>query len=165
MIKQQKTNRSSSPVNPERVPRSVSRKAGGTRFFGVHYHHPLHPLHPPLSHMNIRSSCKDGSERKGNKATYTLTRLHLREITWEPLRQRLLAHLQNSPRGEAAKIAKLLGTSPSQIHRWTCPICEHDNEPNFSQGYALVVILTHPQITCPPVRTYTGKNHPAFTIL
>lgn len=80
--------------------------------------------------------CKDGSKRKG-KVTATAKRIHFRTLAWEPVRAALLKHLQNSPIGEASRIARLLGTSQSQVHRWTCPICEHDTEPNFSQGYAL----------------------------
>lgn len=104
---------------------------------------------------------KDGSPRKG-KVTATHLRLHFRTLAWEPVRAALLHHLNTSPKGEAARIARLLGCSASQVHRWTCPVCEHDTEPNFSQGYALSLLLTHQKFLT-PIRTYT-KNHPAFTV-
>lgn len=78
---------------------------------------------------------------KKPKIIFTKTRVLLRSAYWNELRRLLQKHLALSSRGEALRISKFLEVRPSQIHRWTCPICEHDTEPNFSQGFALYQYL------------------------
>lgn len=61
---------------------------------------------------------------------------------WDNVQRLALAHIEASPSGEASRIARALGITPSQVHRFTCPICEHDQEPTFSVGFALLMYLT-----------------------
>lgn len=38
-------------------------------------------------------------------------------------------------------VAEFIGCSQSQVHRWICPVCEHDAEPSFSVGMAIIEFL------------------------
>lgn len=71
---------------------------------------------------------------------------HLRPHTasWKALRLRLRQHLKFSLSGEKSKIARFLGVHPSQVHRWTCAVCEHDTEPPYSLGKAIESYLDNP---------------------
>lgn len=44
-------------------------------------------------------------------------------------------------RGHLKKVADFIGCESSQVHRWICPVCEHDAEPSFSIGMAIVEFL------------------------
>lgn len=50
---------------------------------------------------------------------------------WEPIRQRLLAYFQ-AAHGNKRRMAKATGIADSQLHTYTCPICEHNTEPSYS---------------------------------
>lgn len=88
---------------------------------------------------------RNGKLRKG-KATITERRLELRNLTWKLLQKELQIYLKQSPRGAAAKMAKAIGIQNSQIHRYTCPVCEHEQEPVFSIGVALALYLAKEKI-------------------
>lgn len=88
---------------------------------------------------------RNGKPRKG-KATITERRLFLRTLTWKLLQQELQAYLKNAPKGAAARMARTIGIQPSQIHRYTCPVCEHEQEPVFSIGVALALYLARERI-------------------
>lgn len=79
-------------------------------------------------------------KRKG-KITATAERLKHRAAFWEPLRARLLTHFQ-SFYGSKHLMAQITGIADSQLHCLTCPVCEHDQEPNFSTGMAIVFYLS-----------------------
>lgn len=91
---------------------------------------------------NARNLTKNGKLRKG-KATITAHRLFLRELAWVKVQDMLRQHLAFSPKGEAARIARYLGIDNSQIHRFSCEDCNHDQEPNFTIGFALLLYLSH----------------------
>jgi hypothetical protein len=38
-------------------------------------------------------------------------------------------------------MADALGLESSQIHRYSCDVCEHDQEPSFSVGLAILLYL------------------------
>ena len=84
------------------------------------------------------------------KANITERRLQLRVLAWEPLRQHLRAHIKASPFGEAKRMARACGIAASQIHRFTCDDCNHDQEPSFTIGITLALYLAqarmHPVI-------------------
>lgn len=44
------------------------------------------------------------------------------------------------------QIAKHLNVKASQVHRWSCPICEHDAEPKYSLACALKAYLSNPDL-------------------
>lgn len=87
---------------------------------------------------------KNNNIRKG-KTVITPRRAHLRRLAWEKLRSTLREHLRMCARlniiHEQARIARVLGTSQSQIHRWNCRKCEHNQEPGFTMGIALAIYL------------------------
>ena len=81
----------------------------------------------------------------GRKRTImTGGRLHARNQYWHPLRDRLCKYIQ-AKSGNQRKIAKALDLSDSQLHRYTCPKCEHDAEPTYSVGKALEQYLSENQ--------------------
>lgn len=85
---------------------------------------------------------KTGHRRKG-KCNITHTRLYLRDHLWASARFRLRVFLK-ARSGEQSRMARVLGISDSQIHRYSCPRCEHDQEPSFSIGVAILLyIATH----------------------
>lgn len=70
-------------------------------------------------------------------AKRTAKRLALQDIYLQPLRIRLQIHIATHPKGETTRIAQYIGVRSSQVHRWTCPKCEHDAEMPYSLGMAL----------------------------
>lgn len=67
-----------------------------------------------------------------------------RELYWEPIKQALQAYLKKNGKGAARYLAKRLGVAGSQIHRFSCPICEHDAMPAISTALELVIALDEP---------------------
>lgn len=106
-------------------------------------------------------ACKNGQARKG-KATHTAERMRWTIHFWRKLRRRLRVHIQREPIGAATHIAKSLGVSDSQIHRWACSKCNHDNEPSFSIGMALLLYLESYLLRATTI-TYSNV-HPAVTL-
>lgn len=99
--------------------------------------------------------------RKG-KTTSNGLRDQFRLRFWFPVRERLKQRLQTH--GEAAKIARFTGVHPAQIHRYTCPMCEHDQEPTYSVVCAIELYLnththTHHETTHPPHRSHRPNHH------
>lgn len=75
------------------------------------------------------------------KVVVTPNRQALISHFWRPLVAQLRAYTQ-STKGGASRAAEFIGTSPAQIHRWTCPVCEHDQEPSYSLGKAVEIFLS-----------------------
>lgn len=73
---------------------------------------------------------------------------------WEPVRNKLRIFLKRGGKGTASAIAFKLDVHPSHIHRYSCPVCEHDTEPQYSLGIALKQIIEQ-----------WGANPKAFTYL
>ena len=97
-------------------------------------------------HIDPTTTTKSNKPRKG-KANITHRRLYLRTVAWNPLKKALQEHLKNQPKqGEAKRIARALGINASQVHRFTCPKCEHDQEPTFSIGFALAIYLAREKL-------------------
>jgi len=118
---------------------------------------------PKPSREHRATHTKDGLPRKG-KATHTKARLLWSIYFWRNLRRRLRNHLNTTPKGEASNISRALGISPSQVHRWSCPVCEHDQEPSFSIGSALLLYLES-YLQRPRIHTITfTQNHPSIQI-
>lgn len=64
-----------------------------------------------------------------------------REQHWYPLRDRLRRYLELAGHGAQKFLADRLGVNSSQIHRFSCPKCEHDAEPTYALGVAMDLIL------------------------
>lgn len=60
---------------------------------------------------------------------------------WEPIKLRIRDFLERGGKGAAAFMARKLGVDNSQIHRWSCAKCEHDAEPVYSTGIAILLFL------------------------
>lgn len=84
---------------------------------------------------------KSGTVRKG-AVNCTLARFQQHQTFWVTLRQTLRDHLSSAGHGAAIRMAQSTGIDPSQIHRWTCADCEHNQEPTFSQGMAILMYLS-----------------------
>lgn len=84
---------------------------------------------------------KNGKRQKLTKATITAKRLLFREAAWGQIKVQLRVFLAKGGHGTAFRMSEALGVSPSQIHRWTCPVCEHDTEPSFSVGMAILLYM------------------------
>lgn len=91
--------------------------------------------------INPVTTTKSNKPRKG-KANITAKRYQLRQIAWNKLKLAMQIHLATSPKGEAKRMARACGINASQIHRFTCPKCEHDQEPAFTVGFTLFLYLT-----------------------
>lgn len=87
-----------------------------------------------------------GKPRKVNaRPLYTQSRWALRQITWEPVKRALQRHFLSSPTGEMSRMAECLGLQPSQLHRFSCNECEHNQEPGFVIGMSILMYLVHYQ--------------------
>lgn len=75
------------------------------------------------------------------KATHTARRYELRETLWKAVSKAAREHIKKSGPGEARRMSQALGVSDSQIHRFTCGTCEHDQEPTFSIGFGILLYL------------------------
>lgn len=101
--------------------------------------------------------------KKPLKVHCTAHRLYLRTLTWDKVQELARQVINTSPPGEMSRMARELGITDSQIHRYTCESCEHDQEPLFTIGFALLAyclkrlstteILTHPS----PFKQSFGK--------
>lgn len=74
------------------------------------------------------------------RTTHTATRLMLRDLLWEPVRALLLEHFKRH--GAKIRMGDIVGCASSQLHCFTCPTCEHDQEPTFSTGLAMLIYLS-----------------------
>lgn len=79
--------------------------------------------------------------RQIRKTGCTQQRWNMREMGWAKVRLALQKHLEGKPHGEMARIARYVGVANSQIHRWSCPVCEHNQEPSFTLGLAVMFYL------------------------
>lgn len=88
-----------------------------------------------------------GIPKRGHKKCVIAPyRLAHRDKHWLEIKQALFDYAYKDQKlipGRLTEIAKYIGCSLSQVHRWLCPICEHDNEPSFSLGMAIVEFLEH----------------------
>lgn len=96
--------------------------------------------------MPKRRLTKNGNKRIGHKANITANRLRLRAHTWNRVRYALMQHVFTSPKGEAERVARALGISASQVHRFVCPACEHDQEPCFTIGFSILMYLSQQKL-------------------
>lgn len=93
-----------------------------------------------------RTHTKNNQPRKGKRKSISERRFLLRQALWIPLRD-ALRHECKSHRGFAKRIANAIGVPPSQIHRYICEGCEHDQEPNFTIGESIKLYLATLQQT------------------
>lgn len=90
---------------------------------------------------------KNGNPRsKKRKANITQRRYFFRFMVWRRLQWRLRKHILSHPRGEARTMSRALGVSQSQVHRWVCEKCNHDQEPSFSTGFAIALYLAQARV-------------------
>lgn len=82
-----------------------------------------------------------GSPHKLVKATHTARRYELRETLWKAVSRAARKYIEEGGTGTARLLAQTLGVSDSQIHRFTCPVCEHDQEPTFSIAMGILLHL------------------------
>lgn len=75
------------------------------------------------------------------RAHFTEQRWNIRQLTWEPVKQLIRHYLESAPQGAAMRMAEAIGCQPSQIHRFSCPICEHDQESFFSTAFAIIAYI------------------------
>lgn len=94
----------------------------------------------PPTRRKQKNLTKQRKVFKGTKIIATESRLAKKAQFWLPVKLALQQFVQT--KGNQAKIANALGIDDSQIHRWSCPVCEHDQEPSFSLGVALLLYLT-----------------------
>lgn len=85
---------------------------------------------------------EEGRTIQSKKAAFTERRWQLREQLWKRVALAARYHILFGPKGAAMRMAEAIGTQPSQIHRFTCPECEHDQESSFSVGMAIMLYLT-----------------------
>lgn len=116
--------------------------------------HILHPLqnfipsfnqtmkkHNPAKDNDPRLFTKAGKHRSKNaKATHTLARYQANRAIWRPLQLKLRAYLKGAD-GRQHNMARALGLNDSQLHRFACGDCEHDQEPSFSIGIQIALYL------------------------
>lgn len=101
---------------------------------------------PCKPHPNLVTHTKNGHKRKGKRKTISDKRWLFRTLFWNPVREQLRLYV-NAQKGNAAKLAKAIGVPNSQIHRYTCPLCEHDQEPTYSIGQAIFLFIATLQHT------------------
>jgi hypothetical protein len=77
------------------------------------------------------------------KRQITPEREKLREQFWRKVANAARHYIETSPEGTASRMAEAIGVQHSQIHRFTCSICEHDQEPTFSVGMALLLYMSN----------------------
>src|SRR6266478_2795643 len=83
---------------------------------------------------------KNGALRQG-KAIGTKRTHWLRSQIWRKVKIDLQNHIARAPVGTMRRLASHLGLHQSQIHRFICPKCEHNQEPSFSVGLAIMLYL------------------------
>lgn len=71
----------------------------------------------------------------------TPARKELKVKHWHPLKERIRSYLAEAGSAAAIRLANHLGCHPSQIHRYTCPVCEHGAEPTYSTAIAIIAYL------------------------
>lgn len=92
------------------------------------------------------------------KLQVTEARRTLREKHWEPIKNRLRRFLVAGGAGTQSAIARRLGCEASQVHRYTCPVCEHDAEPTYSTGKAFEEILNQWEVA-PKIFVALWRKH------
>lgn len=75
------------------------------------------------------------------KRIYSNARWMAREIFWKPIKLALQNYIKSHGPNSASRIAHAIGVNASQIHRFSCPICEHNQIPDFPTGMALALFL------------------------
>jgi hypothetical protein len=85
---------------------------------------------------------RSGKPRRGNKATITEARLRMRHQGWDRVKHLLRSYLRDSPQGEQRRMAQTIGIADSQLHRFSCETCEHDQEPSFTIGLAILLYIS-----------------------
>lgn len=95
---------------------------------------------PPTHDAKGRPLRRDGKRRKPNTFTHTEARYRWMKKFWEPVKSKLRLYLQANP-GAQTRMARAIGISDSQLHRYSCPVCEHDQEASFSIGMAIVLYI------------------------
>lgn len=83
-----------------------------------------------------------GQVRKGNKAAVSEARLLHKQRYWMRVQTLLRYWLETEGAGAQSRIAHDLGMTDSQIHRFACSACEHDQEPTFSVGMSILCYIT-----------------------
>src|SRR5438552_2790597 len=91
-------------------------------------------------HIPRSKRTKNGALRQG-KAIGTMRAKWLRGQIWLPVRNLLRVHISRTPFGSMKRLASHLGLHQAQIHRFICPKCEHNQEPSFSTGLAILLYL------------------------
>lgn len=104
---------------------------------------------------------KTGKKRKGC-ANITAERLALRNAFWRTLKHKLRAHIQSTPRGEQDRMARTIGICSADIHTFICSGCEHDREPTFSVGMAIMFYLAafQAKASAHPAPSHTPHTRP-----
>lgn len=80
-------------------------------------------------------------KKKYKSAGYTAARYNLKETVWTKVKTMLQLFLETYGEGAQTEIANAVGVHSSQIHRFSCPRCEHNQEPSFSVGMAILYFL------------------------
>lgn len=91
--------------------------------------------HPSYSHFT-------GEVRKGNRQGMSEARLLAKQRYWMRVQTLLRYWLETEGTGAQSRIARDLGMTDSQIHRFSCTVCEHDQEPTFSVGMSILCYIT-----------------------
>ncbi len=92
-------------------------------------------------HSNQWIKAKELGVKCQQKRQITPEREKLRKAFWRPVMLAARYFIEAGPQGTASRMAQAIGVQPSQIHRFTCPDCEHDQEPTFSIGMAILLYL------------------------
>lgn len=82
---------------------------------------------------------KTGKRRKGG-IVCTPEREQLKLAFWFKVKTELQEHFKVY--GNAVRMARTIGISPVMLHHYACPVCEHDTEPSFSIGMAIMLYLS-----------------------
>jgi hypothetical protein len=105
-----------------------------------------------------------GEIRKGVKPVLTEARYMHKVRYWARVQTLLRYWLETQGSGAQARIAADLGLTDSQIHRFSCPVCEHDQEPSFSVGMAILCYITEhlfhgrDGIVAPPKKSHKKRK-------
>lgn len=92
-----------------------------------------------------------------NNRNISERRLALREMYWEPIKRKLQKACKQ--RGEAKRIARFLGVHSSQIHRFECPVCEHNQEPAFSTGMGILLYFAMKELVPFTINQWSETSH------
>lgn len=79
-----------------------------------------------------------------------------REAVWVPLRHQLRV-LAAEP-GSMIRMARFCGISPSTVHRYLCPKCEHNQQPPYSVGVMLAMYVRKHYVQKKPAATVKDRK-------